>query len=58
MAAVASGWRKAGTAAAVTLLVQSIGGDGTPVERIADALLPVWDTPATDLNGARIALTA
>lgn len=54
--AVASGWHKAGTAAAVTLLVDSIGGDGTPVERIADAILPLWDAPAAVLNGMEIDL--
>lgn len=54
--ALASGWRKAGRAAAVTLVVSSIGGDGTPPETLADAILPLWSSPASDLNGARIDL--
>ncbi len=57
VSAVASGWRKAGTAAAVTLLVTSIGGGGTPVEHLTDAILPLWDAPAADLNGARLDLS-
>jgi 3-oxoacyl-[acyl-carrier protein] reductase len=58
MSAVASGWRKAGTAAAITLVVKSIGGDGTPVDNLVNAILPLWDEPAADLNGARLDLTA
>jgi 3-oxoacyl-[acyl-carrier protein] reductase len=58
MSAVASGWRKAGTAAAITLVVKSIGGDGTPVDDLVEAILPLWDEPAADLNGARLDLTA
>jgi len=58
MQAVASGWRKAGTAAAVILAVQSIGDGGTPAGRLADAILPLWTTDAAELNGARIDLTA
>jgi 3-oxoacyl-[acyl-carrier protein] reductase len=57
-AAIASGWRKAGTAAAVTLLVTSLGGDGTPVDAIAARIASVWDVPAESLNGARIPLDA
>lgn len=57
MQAVASGWRKAGRAAAVTLVVRSIGGDGTSPEALADAILPLWSRSAADLNGARIDLT-
>lgn len=56
VAGVASGWRKAGTAAAVTLVVSSIGGDGTSVSDIVDAVLPLWERPAADLNGAHITL--
>jgi 3-oxoacyl-[acyl-carrier protein] reductase len=55
-AAVASGWRKAGTAAAVTLIVSSIGGDGTPVETVASRVATMWSEPADTLNGARISL--
>jgi 3-oxoacyl-[acyl-carrier protein] reductase len=56
VAAVASGWRKGGTAAAVTFVVQSLGGDGTPVETLATNILPIWSTDATELNGAHIDL--
>jgi 3-oxoacyl-[acyl-carrier protein] reductase len=58
VSAVASGWRKAGTAAAVTLVVKSIGDDGTPVDELVAAILPLWTEPAAELNGARIDLTA
>jgi 3-oxoacyl-[acyl-carrier protein] reductase len=58
MSAVASGWRKAGTAAAVTLAVQSVGGDGTSVDRLAGAILPLWSTDAAELNGSRLDLSA
>jgi NADP-dependent 3-hydroxy acid dehydrogenase YdfG len=57
-AAIASGWRKAGTAAAVTLVVTSIGGDGTPVDAIAGRVASMWNEPAESLNGARIPLDA
>jgi NAD(P)-dependent dehydrogenase (short-subunit alcohol dehydrogenase family) len=57
VAAVASGWRKAGTAAAVTFEVQSLGEDGTPVEVLAANILPLWDSSATEINGTRIDLT-
>jgi 3-oxoacyl-[acyl-carrier protein] reductase len=56
--AVASGWRKGGAAAAVTFVVQSLGGDGTPVEAVATNILPLWNTDAAELNGARIDLSA
>ncbi|BDZ49425.1 oxidoreductase [Frondihabitans sucicola] len=54
--AVASGWRKAGRAAAVTVVVKAIGGDGTSPDTLADAILPLWSQPAAELNGARIDL--
>jgi 3-oxoacyl-[acyl-carrier protein] reductase len=56
IAGVASGWRKTGTAAAVTLLVTSIGGDGTAVDTIAARIGTMWSEPAEALNGARIPL--
>ena len=56
VAGVASGWRKAGTAAAVTLVVSSIGGEGTPVAEIADAIAPLWERSAAELNGSHITL--
>jgi NAD(P)-dependent dehydrogenase (short-subunit alcohol dehydrogenase family) len=56
VAAVASGWRKAGTAAAVTLVVSSIGDNGTAPETIAQVIIPLWSQPAADLNGTHIAL--
>lgn len=55
---VASGWRKAGTGAAVEFLVRSIGGDGTPVDLIADRILGVIGGDPAELNGSRIDLTA
>ena len=56
VAGVASGWRKPGTAAAVTFVVRSLGGDGTPVGELATAVLPLWNEPAAELNGAHIPL--
>jgi NAD(P)-dependent dehydrogenase (short-subunit alcohol dehydrogenase family) len=58
MAAVASGWRKAGTAAAVTLLVDSLGAEGTTPVELAEAILPLWEQDAGLLNGTRIDLTS
>jgi 3-oxoacyl-[acyl-carrier protein] reductase len=57
VAGIASGWRKGGTAAAVTLLVTSIGGDGTPVGAIADRITRLGNEATETLNGARIPLT-
>lgn len=56
VAAVASGWRKTGTAAAVTLVVSSLGEGGTPVAAVADAIMPLWDVAAPGLNGTHIDL--
>jgi 3-oxoacyl-[acyl-carrier protein] reductase len=56
VSAVASGWRKAGIAAAVTLVVKSIGDDGTSPAAIADAIPPLWNQSAAELNGAHISL--
>jgi NADP-dependent 3-hydroxy acid dehydrogenase YdfG len=60
VAGLASGWRKAATAAAVTFVVKSLspeaGGDGTPVAALAAAILPLWDQSAAELNGAHISL--
>jgi len=58
--AVASGWSKAGTAAAVTYVVRALGdGDGfTPVSVLATRITHLWDTPVAELNGARIRLNA
>lgn len=57
VAAVASGWRKAGTAAAVTLVVTSVGDGGTSVETIATRIATVWTENASMLNGTRVELT-
>lgn len=57
VASVASGWRKAGTAAAVTLLVTSLGDGGTPPERVATRIATLWSEDATVLNGAHIDLS-
>ena len=56
--ALASAWKKAGTAAAVTYLVRSLGdGEGdTPATTLATALAGLWQRPAGELNGARISL--
>jgi 3-oxoacyl-[acyl-carrier protein] reductase len=56
MSAVSSGWRKGGTAAAVTIVVTSLGGEGTPLDMVADAITDLWDQPAAHLNGSRIPL--
>ncbi len=58
IAGVASGWRKAGTAAAVTLLVSSLGGDGTPVDRVAARIATLWTESAGELNGSRLDMSA
>jgi hypothetical protein len=42
----------------VTLLVSSIGEEGTPVETIAARVATLWSEGADILNGARIDLTA
>jgi 3-oxoacyl-[acyl-carrier protein] reductase len=55
--AIASGWRKAGTAAALTLLVTSLGDGGTPVERVAARIATLWTDDAVILNGEHIDLT-
>jgi 3-oxoacyl-[acyl-carrier protein] reductase len=57
VSAVASGWRKAGTAAAVTLVVASLGDGGTPVERVATRVATLWSEDSAVVNGARIDLT-
>ena len=58
VASVASGWAKAGTAAAVTFVVRALGdGDGyTPVSMLATRLTKLWDAPVAELNGSRIRL--
>jgi 3-oxoacyl-[acyl-carrier protein] reductase len=58
VAAVASGWSNAGTAAAVTFVVRALGdGDGhTPVSLLARRVVSLWDSPVAELNGARIRL--
>jgi 3-oxoacyl-[acyl-carrier protein] reductase len=56
VASIASGWRKAGTAAAVTLLVSSIGGDGTSADTLAARVVTLWDEGADILNGAHLDL--
>jgi NAD(P)-dependent dehydrogenase (short-subunit alcohol dehydrogenase family) len=56
VSAVASGWRKAGVAAAVTLLVTSIGGDGTAVDAVATRISTLFSESAPAINGTRITL--
>jgi NADP-dependent 3-hydroxy acid dehydrogenase YdfG len=55
--AVASGWRKAGTGAAVELLVKSIGDGGTSVDAIADRITQLLAPDAAELNGSRLDLS-
>lgn len=43
-------------AAAVTLVVTSIGETATPAGVLAEALADLWSRPAAELNGARITL--
>jgi 3-oxoacyl-[acyl-carrier protein] reductase len=54
LSAVASGWRKGGTGAAIELLVTSIGDDGTPPEAIAAKVAELMGGNAADLNGSRL----
>jgi NAD(P)-dependent dehydrogenase (short-subunit alcohol dehydrogenase family) len=56
VSAIASGWHKAGRAAAVTFVVRSLGDDATPVDAVAEAVAGVWDRPAAEINGSRISL--
>jgi 3-oxoacyl-[acyl-carrier protein] reductase len=58
MSAIASGWRKGGTAAAVELLIQSIGDEGTPVATVAGRIVELMSPDAATLNGSRVDLTA
>ncbi len=55
--ALARRWRKEGTAAAVIVVVRSLGRDGTPVQTLGETVAALWDAPAPELNGARIQLT-
>jgi 3-oxoacyl-[acyl-carrier protein] reductase len=55
--AIASGWRKVGTAAAVTLLVKSIGSDGTSAETLASGIAELLGRDATAINGAMLDLS-
>ncbi|HEX4444996.1 MAG TPA: SDR family NAD(P)-dependent oxidoreductase [Galbitalea sp.] len=57
VSAVASGWRRAGTAAAVELIVRSIGDDGTSPQTIAAKILEILAADATTVNGSHIDLT-
>jgi 3-oxoacyl-[acyl-carrier protein] reductase len=57
VSAVASGWRKAGTGAAVELLVKSIGDDGTPVAVVARRIVELMHDDRAKLNGARLDLS-
>lgn len=56
--AVASGWAKAGTAAAVTFVVRAIGtNEGyTSVDTLAHHMTDLWKAPVAEINGARIRL--
>ncbi|WP_213815348.1 SDR family NAD(P)-dependent oxidoreductase [Glaciihabitans sp. dw_435] len=56
---VASGWAKAGTAAAVTFVVRALGTgeNDTSVDTLATRVAGLWDAPVVELNGARIRLT-
>lgn len=58
VAAIASGWAKGGTAAAVTFVVNALGdGEGqTSPATLGTHVAALWDGPATRLNGDRIRL--
>ena len=58
MHALANGWAKSGTAAAVIFAVSSLGDDegSTPVAVLAEHVAQLWDRPAPELNGSRIIL--
>lgn len=56
VSAVAAGWRKGGTAAAVTFVVKSLDEESTPVDSVAEAVAGLWERPATHVNGSRISL--
>lgn len=58
VAAVASGWAKGGTAAAVTFVVDALGdGAGqTSPATLGTHAAALWDGPAARLNGERIRL--
>jgi NAD(P)-dependent dehydrogenase (short-subunit alcohol dehydrogenase family) len=59
VAAMASGWRKVGTAAAVTFAVSSISDkdDHTSAEHLAEQLAAIWELSSHSLNGERIVIT-
>jgi len=56
VSAVASGWAKAGKAAAVIFVIRAMGTtEGyTRAETLATRIAALWDTPAAELNGSRI----
>jgi NAD(P)-dependent dehydrogenase (short-subunit alcohol dehydrogenase family) len=58
--AVASGWAKKGTAAAVTFRVTALGDNAgaTSVGRLAEAIVALWLRPSAELNHALIELDA
>lgn len=58
VSAVASGWRKGGTGAAVELVLKSIGEGGTDIEAISAKVLELMAPEAASLNGSRVDLTA
>jgi NAD(P)-dependent dehydrogenase (short-subunit alcohol dehydrogenase family) len=54
--AIASGWRKGATAAAVTFVVKSVG-DGpehTTAIHLAEHLAALWEVDAHEVNGSRL----
>jgi 3-oxoacyl-[acyl-carrier protein] reductase len=53
---IASGWRRGGTAAAVTFVVKSIGdgADHTSAGHMAEHLAALWEVDAAELNGSRL----
>jgi 3-oxoacyl-[acyl-carrier protein] reductase len=52
----AAGFAKGGTAASVVFVVKSLGVDGTPLEVLGQRVADLWNSPASDVNGARIRL--
>ena len=52
----AAGFAAGGTAASVVFVVKSLGPEGTPFEVLGQRVAALWDSPASEINGARIRL--
>jgi hypothetical protein len=58
VSAIASGWKKGSTAAAVTFVVKSVGDgtDHTSAGHLAEHLAALWEVDAHEVNGSRLAV--